>query len=140
MPGCFEVLKQINYLAVLVCTAIPMALGALWFSPVLFGNVWMKGTGLKEEDISKGDSTRGMIVGAINSFIGAVVLASFIIMTNTSTFGRGMHIGALVAIGFVATVSLTNSMFEKKSLKVWRINAGYHTVYFIINGGILAIW
>ena len=55
MPGCFEVLKQINYLAVVVCTIIAMAVGALWYSKVLFGNAWMKGVGLNPEDVKKGD-------------------------------------------------------------------------------------
>lgn len=140
MPGCFEVLGKINYLAVLVCTAIAMIVGSLWYSPILFGNAWMKGVGLKKEDIKKGDSTKGMILGLINSFIGAVVLASLIIMTNTTTFGMGMHIGGLVSIGIVATVLLTNYTFENRSKKVWVINSSYHIIYFLINGGILAIW
>lgn len=138
--GCFDVLGQINYLAVLVCTAIAMVLGALWYSPVLFGNAWMKGVGLKPEDINKGSSAKAMIISTINSFIAAVVLAAIIVMTNTTTFGFGLHLGALVAVAFIATVLLTNSLYEQRSMKTWLINSAYHFVYFAINGGILAIW
>ena len=138
--GCFEVLGQVNYLAVLVCTAVAMMLGALWYSPILFGNAWMKGTGLKKEDIKKSDSSKAMVGSTVLAFIINVVLASFIIMTMTKTFWVGVHIGALVGIGFISMVLLMNSLYEKRSLKVWLINTFYHLIYLLINGGILTIW
>lgn len=138
--GCFKVLGQVNYLAVLVCTAIAVVLGALWYSPVLFGNAWIKGVGLKKEDISRSDSSKAMTGSAMIAFVMNVVLASFIIMTQTKTFWVGVHVGALVGAGFITMVLFMNSLFEKRSLKVWLINSFYHIILLMINGGILAIW
>lgn len=138
--GCFEILGQVNYLAVLVCTIVAMALGALWYSPVLFGNAWMKAAGLKEEDIKKGDAGRGMIVSAITTFIEMVVLASLLIMIGTTSMLMGIHMGALVSVGIIAMVMLSNAMFHQTSRGLWGINAGYRIVYFVINGAILAVW
>ena len=33
---------DINYLAVLIAALASYVLGALWYSPVLFGKLWMK--------------------------------------------------------------------------------------------------
>ena len=35
-------IPTINYIAVLVSAVIGMAIGALWYSPLLFGKIWMK--------------------------------------------------------------------------------------------------
>jgi len=138
--GCFEVLGQVNYLAVLVCTAVAMVLGALWYSQILFGNAWMKGVGLKNEDVSKSDTSKAMLGGLVIAFVINIVLSSFIIMTQTTTFWMGVHIGALVGVGFIAMVLLMNSLYEKRSLKLWVINSFYHIILLMINGGILAVW
>jgi hypothetical protein len=45
---------EVNYLAVLLAAAATMIIGFLWYSPILFGNVWMKQIGLKAEDMSGG--------------------------------------------------------------------------------------
>jgi hypothetical protein len=43
----------INVWAVLVSALAFWALGALWYSPVLFSKRWQKEVGFKEEDITK---------------------------------------------------------------------------------------
>lgn len=138
--GCFDVLGQVNYLAVLACTLAAMILGSLWYSPVLFGNGWMKAVGLKKEDINKSDSTKAMFISVILAFIGALILAAFILMTGTTRIFMGVHIGFLVAIGFISPVLLMNTLYEKRSMKAWLINTFYQLLVFMINGAILTAW
>lgn len=40
---------RLNYLAILVSALIWRLLGALWYSPALFGNAWMQITGMTSE-------------------------------------------------------------------------------------------
>lgn len=44
---------HINYLAVLVAAVLNMAIGALWYSPVLFAKPWMKAIGKSMKDMGK---------------------------------------------------------------------------------------
>jgi hypothetical protein len=138
--GCFDVLGQVNYLAVFACTVAAMILGSLWYSPVLFGNAWMKAVGLKKEDINKGDAFKSMLSTVILAFIGALVLATFILMTGTTKIFMGVHIGFLVAIGFISPVMLMNTLYEKRSIKAWWIHTFYQLLVFMINGAILTAW
>ena len=43
----------VNYLAVLVAAIVSMVIGGLWYSPLLFGNVWMKLSGITQKDVEK---------------------------------------------------------------------------------------
>ncbi len=76
--NCINTLNDLNYFAVIVCTLISMALGALWYSPLLLGKAWMSQMNFKQEDIEKSSATKGMIVSTITSLIEVIVLALII--------------------------------------------------------------
>ena len=44
---------EVNYLAVLVAAIVNMVVGALWYSPLLFGKAWMKLTGFNKKQLKK---------------------------------------------------------------------------------------
>ena len=47
---------EINFTLIIIATVIQFVLGALWYSPVLFGNIWMKIMGAEKyskEEIAK---------------------------------------------------------------------------------------
>jgi hypothetical protein len=46
-------LSQINYLAVFVAALSSFVIGFLWYSPLTFGNVWMREAGLSEEKVKQ---------------------------------------------------------------------------------------
>ena len=140
MKACFTILGNINYLAVLTATFITMILGALWFSPILFGKKWMKMMGFTEEQLKEDGSAKEMIISVFTSFVEAIVLASLIIMTGADTFFQGLHLGLMIGIGIIAMVNLSNAMFNRVPIKLWLIGSGYRLVYFMINGALLAIW
>ena len=44
---------HINHTAVLVCAILNLALGALWYSPILFYKGWLSETKLTEEQLAR---------------------------------------------------------------------------------------
>lgn len=44
---------HINHLAVLVCAVANLAVGAIWYSPMLFYKAWMKENNFTEETIKQ---------------------------------------------------------------------------------------
>src|SRR5438045_9134769 len=64
------ILKDINWIAVLVGALGYFFLGAMWYS-ALFKKKWIAYQGISAEDMSKPDAKKG---------VGAIMLASFIMM------------------------------------------------------------
>lgn len=129
---------EINYLAVLVAAAINMGLGALWYSPALFGKAWAKLTDRKLEDMTGGGMGYG--VAAIGALLQAYILAHFVQYAAADTAGEGAVTGFWLWLGFVAVAMAVNAVFEGRSWKLWKINVGYYLVVLLINGALLAIW
>jgi len=44
---------DLNYWAVLVSAVASMVIGALWYSPILFGNIWMNLMKIDPKNIDK---------------------------------------------------------------------------------------
>lgn len=42
---------NVNYLPIVVAAVVSMVLGGLWYSPLLFGKIWMNLQGLKMSDM-----------------------------------------------------------------------------------------
>ena len=130
-------LGSINYLAVVVAALISFLIGGLWYSPVLFGKAWMQELGFTDDD-TKGNM--GMIFGTtfVLSLIIAFNLAAF--LGPEADFAWGLTAGALAGIGWVATALGILYLFERRSMRLFLINAGYHAVTFTLMGGLLGLW
>jgi hypothetical protein len=128
-----------NYLAILTATVSTFVLGGLWYSPALFGRAWMKEMGFTDESL-KAKGNFGLIMGGsfVLELIMAFNLAAFIGAKASLTFG--LLAGAAAGFGWVALAFGVTYLFERKSLCLFFINAGYHAVAFTIMGAILGAW
>lgn len=129
---------NLNLWAILLAAVVNMVLGALWYSPVLFANPWMRLIGKKAEDI-KGSSSM-YLYAFIAALVTAYVLAHMVDVFGATTVSTGAVTGFWLWLGFVATTSFTENLFSGKPHKLWAINYSYHLVALIINGAILAVW
>ena len=134
---------DVNYLAVLVSAIVSFIIGGLWYSPLLFGNAWMKSGGFSEKNIEKAKK-KGMgklyFITFIASLLMAFVLSHFVQYLTAQTFSEGMQAGFWIWLGFIVPVLLGGVLWEGKSLKFYLINIAYWLVNLIIIGGLLAVW
>ena len=70
----------INYLAVFVAAVATMVLGSLWYSPMLFGKIFMKECKMSEKDKKNGmkGMTSNYIIMFGTALVTAYILAHFV--------------------------------------------------------------
>ncbi len=127
-----------NYVAILLGAVFIMFMGFLWFHPKAFGQPWMKGANLTEEEMN--DANPLMMLGA---FIMALVLAwatsryAGHTEEGMNQFVHGLYHGFMPAILYVAPVLVSKSIFEKKSLSFILITVAYWVLTLTVVGGIV---
>jgi len=131
-------LAGINYLAVLVAAVSTFVIGALWYSPVLFGKAWMAASGMTEEKAREGNMPLVFGLSFLLELVAAFVLAMFVGPGAGFHFGllAGLHVGLFWVGGAFGVVYL----FEQRPVRLWLVNAGYMVVAFTVMGGILGVW
>jgi hypothetical protein len=128
----------INFPAVFVAALSAFAIGALWYSQLLFGKSWMQESGMTQEKIKKGNMSVIYTLAFLLFVIIAMTFERFLPLHATWRFGATA--GALAGLGWVATSFGITYLFEQKSSKLFLINAGYHAVTFVVMGTILGAW
>lgn len=122
----------ISPLAVLAAAAATFVIGGLWYS-VLFAKPWQKAGGLSDKDTRRGVA-RVFIGSALLAIIMAASLAAFIGSEGTVF---GLFAGLAAGITWVAAALGINYLFERRSLRLWLINAGYNVITFGVMGVII---
>ena len=132
---------DLNYLAVVIVTLIPMAVGSWWYSTVGLGRLWMRLVGKTEEELK---AQGGMAIGFTAVTLGALVL-SYVLALLTRFVGAGSFVDGLVLglwlwVGVVATTSVGHYVFGGRGLRLWALDNAYHLIAVPIMAGILAAW
>ena len=130
-------MPEVNWLAVIIAALASFLLGGLWYSPVLFGKAWQRETGLTDERLKQGNMARIFGLSFVLALLAAWNFANFLGPRPSVVFGTA--VGASAGLLWVAGSFGINYLFERKSLKLFLINGGYHTVQFAIIGLVLAL-
>jgi hypothetical protein len=127
-----------NLWAVLAAAVASLVLGGLWYSPVLFGNAWMHASGITEAQARAANMVKVLGTAFILSLIGATVFAMFLGPAPALGFAAGAGFSA--GLCWVAGSFGINYLFEQRSLRLFCINGGYHTLQYTMIGLILGTW
>ena len=136
---------SVNLWSVLVAAIATMAIGFLWYSPILFARPWMVLMGYDPDDKAKlGEMQKGAGklygISFVASLVAAFVLSKIIFGLAINSALYGLKVGFAVWLGFVATVQLTDSLFSKKPAKLFLINTGYQLVCYLAMGAMIGAW
>ena len=110
-------------LNIIVGAAFGVLLGVLWYSPVLFRNAWLAEIGKSKEEL--GGPVKAMIITCLTAGLESVALQLLIVYLDVIRITGAIKLGLLVGFGFIASSMLADYLYERRSLKLYAINAGY---------------
>jgi len=132
--------STINWLAVIAAGIAAWALGALWYSPVLFGKSWQQETGLTEESLKNTSMAKVFGTSAVLMILMALGLAMFFQGDAEMNWKTGMQAGLITGLLFIAPSIGINYLYQRKSLKLWAIDAVYQVLFLALAGAIIGAW
>jgi Protein of unknown function (DUF1761) len=138
----FDVLGDLNWLAVLVGTIVYFGLGAVWYAPPVFGNVWMRAGGIQmPEDERPGAA---FYVGPfITCLIATIAAAMVVVASGSDSLGEGIVVGLVTGLGIATSALFITGYFDtqKPEPLVWvAVVSGYHLLGLILAASIVALW
>ena len=113
-------------------------LGFAWYT-VLFGKAWQTETGMSEEDAQK-DMLRTHGLALLMMIIMSNVVNFIINMHEPAeqTFIHGGFHGAMMGLSVAVPAITINYLYQRKSLKLWLIDASYMVCLLALSGGVMA--
>ncbi len=127
---------NLSILGVLAAAVSAFALGGVWYSPLLFGKAWQQAAGLSDAQLKSGNPAVVFGLSFVLSLVAAFVFGMFLGPHPAMPLALGAGFSA--GLCWVAASFGINYLFERRSLKLFLINGGYHTAQFTLYG--LAFW
>lgn len=157
---------QINFVALFLAAIVTLVTGFIWYSPKVFGTIWMKENNLTQEELKKGNMLKIFGLTYVFSLMITVTLMSLTIHQSGAigmvggpplidsakpsfaafmadygmayrTFKHGALHGFMSGLFFAFPLIGINGLFERKSWKYIFIHSGYWILTLTLMGGII---
>ena len=137
-----EFIKNINWIAVVIGALSYFALGALWYSKILFAKQWLMFTKINPKDP---DATKGMGLLMFMSFVWMFITAVGIAILkdrigDISGWLGGVKLGTVTGVCFGVSAISISYLYEKRPAGLYWINGGYTLLGNIIAAVIICSW
>jgi hypothetical protein len=136
-----ELFSQINWLAVLVAAVAYFILGALWYSKILFANMWIKAHGI---DMNDPNGRKGLGMMMFLSFIGFFIICigldMLVVKLDLGGYMSGIKLGLATGVCFSMMALSITYLYTRKPISLHLIDGLYHVVGQIIAAIILCVW
>ena len=139
----FDVIGELNWLAVIVGGLIYFALGALWYSPAVFGRRWQRAIGWDPQRTPPEMSAATYVVPAIAYMVIAIAIGILARATGSDDVGSALVLGLVVGVGISVMHTLGDAVFDPNKPEPWTwfaITAGYHAVGQLIVAVVVSAW
>ncbi len=121
---------EINFIEILVANIIGMALGALWYSPLMFGDAWMRCLHKTPETLGK--ATIPMIGSIIANLLTAIGVSLLFSMMNVTDISTATIVGAILGLLIIFPALLSDNLFCGWGNKLLMIQSGYRVLNVFI--------
>ncbi len=128
---------DINLLAVILAALAFFVVGMVWYG-ALFGKVWQREAGLSEEQMAGGNMPLIFGLCFLFELLIALTLGHQFARSDPSTLGI-MMISTGYAIGLMIPATGINYLFQRRSGKLFAIDAG-HFLFGMAAMGAVFVW
>lgn len=104
---------MMNYTALIVAAVVSFIIGMLWYSPMLFGKLYMKAVG--GHDGNKGNMAGMMVLQFIFGLIQVWALSRILNSQGVTTVNDALMSGAIVWLGFSVINAWSTQMWENRN-------------------------
>lgn len=128
------------YIPILLSGVLYMILGMLWYSPLLFGNVWMQLSGITKESVDgeKPNMARTYLLSFLFSVVTVFILSYLFEQLYVTEIFEAIGLSVTVWFGFYALISAGEYLYTRQSWTLFAINAGYR-LFFLIGSAIILV-
>jgi MFS superfamily sulfate permease-like transporter len=125
-----DAIGQLNWLAVILGAVIYFALGAVWFTPLLFGRQWQM-------------KPSAYLIPAVAYLVAAIATGLLAAGTGSDTLPEGIVLGVVVGVGYAVTLTAVEAVFDPNKPQPWTwfgISASYHFLGLLIVAVLVSVW
>lgn len=135
-----SMLENIPEVPILVSSLLAIAIGSIWYSPIVFGKYWMRAIGFSEDDldISEKHMAKLLSFGFFAHIILFFALAKFV--ARATAFEEPIWPVAGLLVLLLGAAMAVSVIWERRPLSYLCINIGYSAIVVFGGMSVIAYW
>lgn len=134
----FDAFDDLNWLAVLVATAVWFGFSALWYSIPPISKAWQRAARV---DPSGGMPLATILVPTLIGYLVTTIAVALVARgIGAESVGDGLALGVVLGIGFGVVGALVAQLYEAKGSAYWLINGVNAILALSIVSVIVSVW
>ncbi len=127
-----------NIFAILVVTLVEFFLGFLWYSKIVFGNLFLKHLGKNQDEIQM--KPLDGILSVVSSFLTFLFFAVILDLLGSFDLVISLLLAVVIWVGFIVTSNYYGVIYEGRNKMLFLIFVLYKLVGLLIGALILGLW
>lgn len=137
-------IPEVNWIAVALATLSTMIVGSIWYTPKVFGDRWMRLSGIRREDTQSG-FVPALLVTLLVTAVTAIVLAGTATIVHEYYGGDNFLLDTVVTAlvlwaGFTAARFVTHDAFDRRPAALTVLNVAHELVTIVVMAVIIGVW
>lgn len=134
-----DAFADLNWLAVLVAGLAYFVIGAVWYTDALMGRQYRAALGI-DPDAKATPGATLLVINLVGWLVSALALGLVATAVGAEGVAEGLILGLVVGVGVVVTQMLVTTTYEGRGNALFKVNAPYVIIGYIVMGVILATW
>lgn len=114
---------SVDWIKILLALVFSFFVGFVWYSPKVFGTIWMKALGLTEKDCA-GGMAKPMLLEAIASLLKALFIVFLLSVLSVETHVDKLCLASVLCLATIIPGNLSRTAWEKGAWSLFWINTG----------------
>lgn len=130
----------LNYLVLLGAAVAGLVACFLWYSPPVFGNVWLKHSGLSKKDAENCNMWPATFGQLVANLVMGYILYAVMMWALVTSMQEALMVAFWLWLGFNLTREFSTMFWAKRSLQIVLIDAFGMLLTMLIMAGVLFQW
>ncbi len=126
--------------AIVISAFICFSFAALWFSPALFGTVWLKQLGKRNEEVHLLINLRTYALVFLFLFFFSASVDFVVDNIHAVGLAMGVETGIIIWLVISFSHAAVHFTFERRTMTLFAIYSGYYLVASVISASLFAMW
>jgi hypothetical protein len=130
--------RRLNYAAIAAATVVAFIEGSLYYSPLMFGPLWMRLSGMDPSGVKV--APWAVVAEIARDFVLTYVVARLVVRLTDADWKSATGLGLWLWIGFPLMLLSGSVMWQGVSWKIAAIHAGDWLVKLLLITAIVGVW
>lgn len=138
MDKYIEAFTSVPVLGIFASAVVMIVVASLWYSPLLFGKIWSRHSGIRPGDIHPSEARRGYVFATLTALATAYLLA--VVAQHAIAHPTALYASVIFIWSFVMLEQTNSFVWERATFTLFLLHAFRSLTALVAGASVFLFW